>query len=186
MAFNHTIAIETMNPGANATYFETNVGDATHIGIESYVELNVTKLFTSDPKAGSFSFFNSFAYDDAKYINGLYKGNYAEFAPPTIERFGVTYAIGKVSSTFLFSNTAKTYADANNTVFSPDAEVGVMPAYTVMDWSSTLKIKNYHIKFGVNNLANEKYFTLRTVEYPGPGIIPSIGRSFYIGFGGTF
>ncbi len=186
MAFNHTIAIETMISGANTTYFETNVGDATHIGLESYVELNITKLFTANPRAGALSFFNSFAYDNAKYVSGLYKGHYTEFAPPTIERFGVTYAVGKISSTFLFSNTAKSYTDANNTGFSPDAEVGVMPAYTVMDWSNTLRIKNYHIKFGVNNLANEKYFTLRTVEYPGPGIIPSIGRSFYIGFGGTF
>jgi len=186
MAFNHTIAIETINPGTNATYFETNVGDATHIGLESYVELNVTKLFSGDPHTGSISFFNSFAYDQAKYINGLYKGNYAEFAPPTIERFGITYALNRFSTTFLFSNTAKSYTDANNTVFSPDAEVGVMPAYTVMDWSSTLKINNYHIKFGINNLTNERYFTLRTVEYPGPGIIPSIGRSFYVGFGASF
>ncbi len=186
MAFNHNIAIETSNAGANATYFETNVGDAHHTGIESYVELNVTKLFNSNPGAGSFSFFNSFAYDNAKYVNGLYKGNFAEFAPETIERIGATYIVRKISTTFLLSNTAKSYSDANNTVFSPNAEVGIVPSYTVLDWSSTFKIKNYHLKFGINNLANEKYFTLRTVEYPGPGIIPSVGRSFYIGFGGTF
>ena len=40
-----------------------------------------------------------------------------------------------------------------------------------MDWSSTLKVKNYHIKFGINNVTDARYFTLRTVEYPGPGII---------------
>jgi len=55
-----------------------------------------------------------------------------------------------------------------------------------MDWSGTLKIKNYNIKFGMNNLADAKYFTFRTVEYPGPGIIPSVGRTIYVGFGARF
>jgi hypothetical protein len=33
---------------------------------------------------------------------------------------------------------------------------------------------------------NAKYFTTRTDEYPGPGIIPAIGRSIYVGFGAKF
>ena len=186
MTHNNNIAIETNGTAANPTYFETNVGDAVHIGLESYIELNIVKLFTKHSRIGTLSFFNSFAYDNAKYVNGLYNGNTAEYAPATIERFGITYAIKKFSTTFLFSNTAKSYADANNTVFSPDAEVGIIPAYTVMDWSATYKIKNYHLKFGVNNLTDARYFTFRTVEYPGPGIIPSIGRTIYIGFGARF
>ena len=186
MAYNNNIAIETSNPNTNPGYYETNVGNAAHIGLESYVELNIVKLFTHHSRVGTLSFFNSFAYDDAKYINGIYKGNWAEYAPATIERFGLTYAVKGFSTTFLFSNTAKSYADANNTTYSDDAEVGVIPSYTVMDWSATAKLKNYHIKFGVNNLADAKYFTLRTVEYPGPGIIPSIGRTFYVGFGARF
>ena len=187
MAYNHTIAVETNNPGtAYESYFETNVGDARHVGLESYVEVNVTKLFTSHSAIGSISFFNSFAYDDAKYINGLYKGNYSEFAPKTIERFGLTYSIKRFSTTFLVSNTAKSFSDANNSIFSKDAEVGIIPAYTVMDLSGTLKIRNFNIKMGINNLGNERYFTMRTVEYPGPGIIPSTGRSFYAGFGARF
>jgi len=35
-------------------------------------------------------------------------------------------------------------------------------------------------------MAGASYFTRRTDEYPGPGIIPSIGRSFYIGFTAKF
>jgi len=55
-----------------------------------------------------------------------------------------------------------------------------------MDWSGTWHIKNYNIKFGINNLADKRYFTLRTGEYPGPGIIPSIGRGLYVGVGARF
>ena len=186
MAHNNNIAIETRTNGANTTYFETNVGDALHIGVEAYAELNVVKLFTKHSRWGTVSFFNSFAYDDAKYVNGLYKGNQSEYAPAVIDRFGITYAYKRFSTTFLYSHTAKSFSDANNTVYSPDAEVGVIPAYTVMDWSATAKIKNYNIKFGVNNLSDARYFTFRTVEYPGPGIIPSIGRTIYLGFGARF
>ncbi len=186
MAHKNNIAVETLNPNTTPTYFETNVGDAVHIGVESYIELNIVKLFTHSTRYGTLSVFNSFAYDDAKYINGLYNGYTAEYAPKTIERFGVTYAIKRFSTTFLFSHTARSYSDANNTIFSPDAEVGIIPAYTVMDWSGTLKVKNYSIKFGMNNLTDAKYFTFRTVEYPGPGIIPSIGRTIYVGFGARF
>jgi Fe(3+) dicitrate transport protein len=184
---NHEIALETLTDANNNQYtYETNVADAVHKGFETYVELNITRLFSGQPKAGIISFFNSFAYDNAKYINGLYKDNDAAFAPATIERLGITYSLKGFSTTLLASGTSKSYSDAENTVYSEDTEVGIIPGYHVMDWSATMKIKNYKIKCGVTNLTDEKYFTLRTTEYPGPGIIPSIGRSFYVGFGATF
>ena len=186
MAHNKNIAIETQHTGANTTYFETNVGDAIHMGVEAYAELNVVKMFTKHSRFGTISFFNSFAYDDARYVNGMYKGNKAEYAPAVIDRFGITYAYKRLSTTFLLSHTAKSFSDASNTTFSSDAEVGIIPAYTVMDWSATLKIRKYNIKFGVNNLSDARYFTFRTVEYPGPGIIPSTGRTWYMGFGARF
>jgi len=183
MVKNHEIAIETLTDTANNPYsYETNVADAVHKGFETYVELNISKLFTGLSRYGSLSFFNSFAYDDARYINGIYNGNYAVNAPKTIERFGITYAFKKFSTTFLTSYIAQSFSDANNTVYSADAETGIIPAYKVMDWSATMRINNYRLKCGINNLTNEQYFTMRTSEYPGPGIIPSIGRSFYIGF----
>jgi len=188
MRYNNVIAFEYLPVAGGGSYYsyETNVADAIHQGAETYVELNVVKMFTHTSKVGTLSFFNSFSYDQAKYINGIYKGNWAEYAPLTIERFGTTYQYKAFSTTFLISNTARQYTDANNTVYDPSALVGIISAYQVMDWSSTLKVKNYHIKFGINNVTDARYFTLRTVEYPGPGIIPSIGRTFYIGVGASF
>jgi len=55
-----------------------------------------------------------------------------------------------------------------------------------LDLSATYKINNYAIKFGVNNISDRAYFTRRTDEYPGPGIIPAVGRSFYIGLTAKF
>ena len=187
LAYNHRIGIELLTDANGNPYtYRTNVANSVHQGIETYVEANIVKMFTDHSKIGTISFFNSLAYINARYVNGEFHGNYVEFAPKMINRFGVTYVIKRLSTTFLISNTSKSYADANNTVYSADATVGLIPAYQVLDWSASLKIKNCNIKFGVNNLADKRYFTLRTDEYPGPGIIPSVARSFYIGFGAKF
>ncbi|HEX7414450.1 MAG TPA: TonB-dependent receptor, partial [Bacteroidia bacterium] len=187
LAYNNRIGIELLSDAKGNPYtYRTNVANSVHQGVETYVEINLVKLFTNTSKVGTISFFNSFAYINAKYVNGQFQGNWVEFAPNTINRFGITYAIKRFSTTFLISNTSKSFADANNTVSNADATVGVIPAYQVMDWSAGIKIKNYNIKFGVNNLADKRYFTLRTDEYPGPGIIPSIARSFYVGVGAKF
>ena len=187
LAYNNRIGTELLTDASGMQYtYRTNVANSVSKGIETYVEFNPVKAFAKNSKIGTLSFFNSFAYIDARYITGGFAGNAVEFAPNTINRLGITYSLKAFSTTFLVSNTSKSYADANNTVFSPDASVGIIPAYQVMDWSATVRIKNYNIKFGLNNLANAKYFTLRTDEYPGPGIIPAIGRSFYVGFEGKF
>jgi Fe(3+) dicitrate transport protein len=172
---------------ANGTYpYRTNVANSIHQGVESYVEFNPVKAFVGHRKWGM-SFFNSFALINAKYVSGDFNGKYVEYAPTTINRFGISGVIGKFSTTFLISNTAKSYSDAGNSQTpSADGLAGAIPAYTVLDWSGTIHVKNYSFKFGVNNLSDSHYFTLRTGEYPGPGIIPSIGRSIYVSIGAKF
>jgi Fe(3+) dicitrate transport protein len=57
----------------------------------------------------------------------------------------------------------------------------VIPEYTVFDWSGQIGVgRRTRFAFGVNNLTNARYFTKRTGEYPGPGILPGIQRSFYV------
>ena len=149
-------------------------------------------MFVQRSRFGFINIFNSFAYIDARYTSGLDEngksiaGNFVEYAPQTINRLGITYGIKAFTATYQVSNMGKSYSDANNTEKSSDAIIGVIPAYQVMDLSSTYKIKNFVIKAGVNNLMDTRYFTKRTDEYPGPGIIPAIGRTFYIGFGAKF
>jgi Fe(3+) dicitrate transport protein len=36
------------------------------------------------------------------------------------------------------------------------------------------------LESGINNLLNEKYFSRRITMYPGPGILPADGRTFYV------
>jgi Fe(3+) dicitrate transport protein len=84
------------------------------------------------------------------------------------------------------NNVGDAYGDATNAKFSTDPVAGYIPAYTVFDISATYKLGRYSCKAGINNIGNKAYFTRRTDEYPGPGIIPSDGRSFYIGISGRF
>ncbi|HTB07802.1 MAG TPA: TonB-dependent receptor [Bacteroidia bacterium] len=187
--FNNEIGFETRNDLSGNQYeYETNVGEAVHKGIESYVEIHVFKIFPSIniSKIGDFSFFNSYAYDDARYTSGPYVGNLEELAPVSIERIGINYRYKTLSVTALYSYTSMSYQDANNTVFSPNAEVGLVPAYHVVDFSSSYKLKKYNFTFGISNLLDTKYFNFRANEYPGPGIIPAPGRNFYVGISTTF
>jgi Fe(3+) dicitrate transport protein len=187
LAYTNRIGLVTLTDAGGSPYtYRTNVANSVHQGFESYIELNPVKMFRMNSNIGTISFFDAFAYIDARYVTGPFKGNAVEFAPNTINRMGLTYAFKQFSTTFLMSRTSKSFSDANNTVFSTDPTVGLLPAYQVLDWSASFKIKNYSVKFGLNNLADLKYFTLRTDEYPGPGIIPSVGRSFYLGLGAKF
>ena len=78
------------------------------------------------------------------------------------------------------------FGDASNVKSSADPIAGYIPSYGLIDISTTFKYKRYSLKAGINNLTNQSYFTRRTDEYPGPGIIPSIGRSFYAGISAKF
>ena len=84
------------------------------------------------------------------------------------------------------SNTGDAYGDASNARLSSDPVAGYIPAYTVLDASASYKIGRYSLKAGVNNITDKKYFTVRSDEYPGPGIIPSVGRGFYVGVSAKF
>lgn len=185
--------ISETDPISGSTYtIRTNTGNSVSKGIETYIEINPIKIINPHSRIGNVSLFNSFAYIDARYVSGTTEdgtslvGNHVEYAPQTINRFGVTYGYKSFSITYQLSNTGKSYGDANNTISSNDAIIGIIPAYKVMDLSATYKINNYNLKAGINNLADARYFTKRTDEYPGPGIIPAQARSFYFSFGATF
>ncbi len=187
MAYNNRIGVVLVQDPLTGTNYSlrTNIANSEHKGIESYVEINILKAINPKSKYG-LSVFNSFAYIDAKYTSGVFSGKRVEAAAETINRVGVIFSNKHFSSTFQINSVGDAYGDASNVKTSDDPIAGYIPAYTVLDISATYKIKNYAIKTGANNLTNKSYFTRRTDEYPGPGIIPSVGRSFYAGFTATF
>ena len=83
------------------------------------------------------------------------------------------------------SRAGENFSDANNTA-SPtaNAQNGLIPEYTIIDLTATYKFsKGRNIKVGINNLADERYFTRRAGGYPGPGAMPADERTFYLSVG---
>ncbi len=167
-------------------YLVTNTGASTHTGVETYAELNISEVLSPDTRPGKLSVYNSFAYINAVYTGGMYKGNQVEYAPHVIERTGINYSLKGFDLNAQYSFQTKAYGDAANKKTDVSAQTGILPSYHLLDISTAWKWSKYKISLGVNNVTNEKYFTLRTSEYPGPGIIPSNGRSVYVGLAATF
>ncbi|HEY1054179.1 MAG TPA: TonB-dependent receptor, partial [Emticicia sp.] len=170
-------------------YLRTNVGDSQTNGLETYIEYD-TRL----SQKSTLSIFTSTAYMDARYQdaavrvgdkNVSVKGNKVESVPRWISRNGLTFRYTKLSITALYSYTAKSYADALNTI-KPNATgtVGLVPSYGLLDINATYRVtRTMTIKLNINNLTNEQYFTKRPTFYPGPGIWSSDGRSVNVTVG---
>lgn len=187
LAYNDRIGVVVKkDPATGSEYgYRTNIANSAHKGAETYIEANLSKLANPNARSG-ISVFNSFAYIDARYLDGEFKGKRVEAASKTVDRVGISYKDKAFSATFQYSFTGDAFGDASNVMESDDPLAGYIPAYDVMDLSASYRIGRFSLKAGANNLADKHYFTRRTDEYPGPGIIPAVGRSFYIGFSAKF
>ena len=165
--------------------FETNTGVDDHKGAETYIEMNLLGGIIPNDDFGRLGIYNSFAYTDARYTSGEYSGNSVPYAPKYVERVGLDYSYRGFSMNLQYSYTSLCFSDPGDAKFSSDGLVGTIPSYGVIDLSATYKVAKYEFRLGVNNLTDAAYFTMRTDEYPGPGIIPSIGRMIYIGLSET-
>ena len=173
--------------------FTTNIGDAVAKGAESYVEVSLLKLSNLVSHGDDIRIFNSLSYTHARYqkaainksgVNTNIEGNYVENTPEWIEKCGVTFKHKTASLRVQYSYVSKQYNDALNTVFSKDGVTGIIPAYHLWDATFTWQfLRNYRLGAGINNFTNEHYFNRRITQYPGPGILPADGRTFYIAFG---
>jgi len=163
--------------------YRTNVAQSRHIGVESYIEANIWKWLTGDTKT-SVLIFSNFALINAKYINrkdSLINGNKVEFVPGVLFKTGITVKKNKFAATYQFSYTGQQFTDATNAIYTANAIDGIIPAYSVMDLSAEYQINKLFTVYGtINNLTNNMYFTRRADSYPGPGIVPSDARSFYV------
>lgn len=176
-------------PGRN---FKTNVGNSISKGIEALVEFNPMQGGLFGNKAGEVSVFAAYSYTDARYDeftagSGKLNDKRVENAPEHILRTGLTWFYKGLSLTGQLSHVSATFSDANNTIAAnAAATTGLIPAYTLLDLAATYRVAAYTFKAGVNNLGNEKYFTRRAGGYPGPGLMPSDARGWYISAGLKF
>lgn len=166
----------------NVYRLRTNVSNARTTGIETFLRWDALKTFL--PKSDwRVSVFSNFTWLDARYISSdevAFQNKRVELTPAVLSRAGLDIGWKDVQLSYLFSYTSQQFTDATNSVQTSNAVNGVIPSYYIMDLSMSYKIWKLKLSAGVENLTNNMYFTRRATGYPGPGIIPSSGRSFYI------
>ncbi|MEL6191179.1 MAG: TonB-dependent receptor [Bacteroidota bacterium] len=172
-------------PGST-TLFRTNIGNSRHVGMELFAEVDLFNLFHAKSDYAKLFFFLNLSATEATYISSdisAIRGRKVEYVPNVMLRSGLNYRWKNVKSTLQVSHLSEQFSDATNSTFNPNALTGIIPAYTVMDFSVEYQLQRFKISLGANNLTDERYFTRRAESYPGPGIIPATIRSFYASVG---
>ena len=184
----------TLNGPTNTSYlFTTNIGNAVSKGIEAYINVSLWKLADNLNQNVDVRIFNSLGFTNARYVSGEMNyngenknlnGNSVEGVPDWINRTGLEFKFKGMFSTLQSSYVSKNFSDANNTNFNSTGATGVVPSYMILDWAFTWNFfRMYRLSSGVNNITNAQYFTRRINMYPGPGILPADGRTFYVSMG---
>lgn len=163
--------------------YRTNVGNAAIAGVESYTEMNWSKFLNPHP-IHEFSTFLNAAFIRGRYgednMESSIAGNKVELVPDVNIKTGINYNWKSFSSTLQFTYLSKQYTEATNAERTATGVDGIIPSFHVLDLSAKYKYKFAQLEAGINNLTNNYYFTRRATGYPGPGIIPSAGRNFYV------
>lgn len=175
--------------------YRTNIGSSETTGIEAFSEINLCKALRINPKFGDVIWFGSYAHNNARYNNlkvvtvannalqeTNFKNKQVEYAPRNIFRSGLSYYVKGFSASIQYNFNDRVYTDANNTEApTANGQNGLVPSYTIMDATFGYKHKSgVSLKSGINNLNNARYFTRRSGGYPGPGVLPSDGRNFFL------
>lgn len=183
-------SLSETNPDDGSFYiFRTNIGNSLTQGLEIFVE-DYIRLGTH----AGLSYFTSTSYFHARYKDASVRsgndnidvsGNHVETVPEWISRNGVTFRYRAASISVLYSYTAESFADALNTVEpSATGSVGVVTSYGILDVNASFRISNQvMVRFNINNITDESYFTKRPSFYPGPGVWSSDGRSANLSIG---
>jgi Fe(3+) dicitrate transport protein len=162
----------------------SNIGQAVIFGLEAYGEADLIALASPGQELWSGVVFNNIALIRSSYekseLPGV-RGQEVEFVPKVNLKTGVKLGYENFKASFQYSLLSSQFTDATNaTEGGVSAVIGTIPSYSVMDLSLSCQFKKFRVEGSVNNLADKMYFTRRATGYPGPGILPSDGRSFFI------
>ncbi len=160
-----------------------NIGNAVMYGIESLFDFNLKKIIGLTKDFGFNGFINT------SFINSEYtssealgvEGNNVEFVPHVNLKTGLKFRYKDFSSNIQYMFLSQQFTDATNSVVANISGImGEIPSYDILDASIAYKYKYFKLETGVNNVLDTAYFTRRATGYPGPGIIPSAPRNWYV------
>lgn len=174
----------------------SNIGNSFSRGLESLIEIHPLKLFLpNEENQTTLSIFVSGSWMQARYsgwkdsnpLKNL-NGKTVEYAPQWLIRSGMQVLFRRISFSATWNYQSEVYTDALNTrAAGANAQTGILPSFRILDLGASLSLfRNYQLKFGVNNVWNERYATRRAAGYPGPGLMPGLPRNYYGSFSLSF
>ena len=150
-----------------------NVGDAILYGIESMVDFNIKKIINLSDQH-RFNLFINFSNIKSNYIKsdqaGI-KNNKIEYVPEINLKTGLIFGYKRTNALLQFSYISEQFSDASNAIVGNSSGIiGLIPEYSIVDFSFSHKLNKIKVEAGINNLLGHEYFNRRAVGYPGPGI----------------
>jgi len=176
-----------------ANRVRTNVGSAVLMGLESLIVYRIGARATSASALRGKIFLNT-ALTYSQYLRtetAAVTGNFVEFVPSATIKTSISLRRDHWSMRWQYSYVAPQFTDAQNSAIAQEGDqrsgiIGEIPSYGVVDMSVRWEDAPVSLQLGLNNLLDATYFTQRATGYPGPGIIPSDGRNFYVTIGVDF
>ena len=163
----------------------TNIGSARIYGIELFFELDILSALKKESTHKASIFINGslnrgeYTQISDRALVGVRSGNKLEDLPDYNIKSGINYGFRKFSTALQATFVGEQFSDAANTEQPFKGVFGIIPAYTVVDLSAKYKFSDkITLATSINNLFDRSYFTRRAVAYPGPGIIPALGRTW--------
>jgi Fe(3+) dicitrate transport protein len=173
---------------SNRTYtLRSNIADAYSLGFEAYLEFALEEKISLPDEMTLHPFING-SHTRARYYNsdqaGV-EGNEVELVPDLLITSGIDFNYADFGLSGQVNYVSEHYSDATNAIQTPDATVGIVPSYFIIDFSCEYTHRweklSGTIEAGINNALNQVYFSRRATGFPGPGIIPGAPRSWYVG-----
>ncbi|WP_339708901.1 TonB-dependent receptor [uncultured Kriegella sp.] len=166
--------------------FRGNIGDAFIYGVEVFGDWSLKETFFKGSDNYKLNFFVNAAFTQSEYTaseENNVKGNEVEFIPAVNLKTGINFGYKNLLGGLQYSYLSEQFTDATNAPQDKqDSQRGIegeIPAYDILDFSTSYTFKKWKLEAGINNVLDNSYFTRRATGYPGPGIIPAQPRTFY-------
>lgn len=165
-----------------------NIGKAFIYGAEIFADINLVRAFQVKSKESKLNLFINAAITESEYLSSEINnvtGRKVEFVPQINLKTGFNFGYRNLVGSLQWVYLSEQFTDVENSSIPEESDnrsgvIGEIQAYDVMDFSLAYTWKKLKVESGLNNLLNKNYFTRRATGYPGPGIIPSEPRTWYL------
>ncbi|MYM83416.1 TonB-dependent siderophore receptor [Duganella sp. FT50W] len=142
-------------PGITPATFQ-NIGATKHDGLETALDYT----FDDSSALAGLNLYANYTYTKAIQESGATAGLDVPFYSRNTDTIGARYRVGGWTANLSSTHQSMQYADTANTVTeAANAGVGAIPGFRLWNAQVAWKQAAYEIAAGINNLADQRYYT---------------------------